>query len=160
MLLSLGYSLTQLLFFFNGEEALRYFSTAGASATGVDRYSPLASARSKFSNSGDTPPNRTALVPQLVLMDIVMPGISGVEVMRALPTDFHSSWLAIAMTGSVDKESVQSYSHAGFVGVLSKPFNSENLEKALRSAVTQWEAKRTAHPGRDSARVHPHHLQS
>jgi CheY-like chemotaxis protein len=71
----------------------------------------------------------------VVLMDIIMPGMTGVEVMRALPPAVHRVCRFVAMTGSVDEGSLVIYKQVGFIGVLRKPFGATELANAIRRAL-------------------------
>ena len=67
----------------------------------------------------------------LVLMDIIMPGMTGVEVMRALPAQTRSMFTAVAVTGNVDAASLATYKEVGFASVLPKPFGRSDLARVL-----------------------------
>ena len=73
--------------------------------------------------------------PSVVLMDISMPGMSGVDVIRAVPPSFLRHCRCIAMTGSVDTDAIAVYASCGFFKVLAKPFNLAQLQEALLAAV-------------------------
>jgi excisionase family DNA binding protein len=66
--------------------------------------------------------------PTLVLLDIMMPGMDGVEVCRSLKADETSrSARVIAMTGHPTRELEQRIISAGAERLLKKPFSTEEL---------------------------------
>jgi excisionase family DNA binding protein len=66
--------------------------------------------------------------PTLVLLDIMMPGMDGVEVCRSLKADEASrSARVIAMTGHHTRELEQRIIAAGAERLLKKPFSTEEL---------------------------------
>ncbi len=73
--------------------------------------------------------------PTIVLMDITMPGMSGVDVMRGAPPSFLRSCVCVAMTGSVDSDAMVVYGQCGFFKVLAKPFNLGQLQELLDVAL-------------------------
>jgi len=82
--------------------------------------------------------------PHLVLMDIRLPGIDGVEALRRLRADETTREIPLmAMTASVMSEDRQKIMAAGFDGYLSKPINVTDFV----AAVTQLLAR----PPRPSA---------
>jgi excisionase family DNA binding protein len=66
--------------------------------------------------------------PTLVLLDIMMPGMDGVEVCRAIKSDETSKAVrVIAMTGHHTRELEQRVVAAGAERLLKKPFGTEEL---------------------------------
>ena len=73
--------------------------------------------------------------PDLVLLDIVLPGMDGHDVCRRLRQDPKSSMLPVVMmTGSPDQERVQSL-EAGADDFVSKPFDYAELRARIQSLV-------------------------
>jgi NarL family two-component system response regulator LiaR len=73
------------------------------------------------------------LQPDVVLMDLMMPGTSGVEATRAI----HSRWPAvrvIALTSFGDKELVREALAAGALSYLLKNVSAGDLAEAIRAA--------------------------
>ena len=72
--------------------------------------------------------------PDLVLMDIQLPGIDGIEALRQVRADPACSAIPIiAFTASVMQADRSQFSAAGFDGFLSKPINiKEFLETVKR----------------------------
>ena len=74
----------------------------------------------------------TAAVPDLVLCDIGLPGMSGYDVARALLAhpDLRDARL-VAVSGYARPEDVQRAAEAGFIGHIAKPLSASNLEQYL-----------------------------
>jgi CheY-like chemotaxis protein len=70
--------------------------------------------------------------PTLVLMDIRLPGIDGVEVLRRLRAEETTRAIPVmAMTASVMSEDRQKIMAAGFDGYQSKPINVSDFVAAV-----------------------------
>ena len=75
-----------------------------------------------------------ALAPDLVFMDIQMPGMSGFEVLRALAGDRPPREPAVVFTTAHDDHAVEAFElHA--VDYLLKPFSRERFDDAVRHAL-------------------------
>ena len=71
--------------------------------------------------------------PALVLMDIQLPGISGVEAFRQLRADSQTHAIpVIAVTASVMAQERQKVMAAGFDGVQGKPISVRELLETVR----------------------------
>ncbi len=80
----------------------------------------------------------SAWLPDLILMDLGLPGLSGLEVARRLKTDPRTTRIIlVALTASVDSGDHRAALTAGCVAVESKPLELERilplLEKLLSS---------------------------
>lgn len=73
------------------------------------------------------------LKPDVVLMDLKMPGMGGVAAIRALHQD-HPELRIIALTSYVDEGLVQGALQAGANGYLMKNVSAAELANAIRSA--------------------------
>ncbi len=71
--------------------------------------------------------------PEVVLMDLVMPGMGGIETIGKLKQSFPGVQ-CIALTSFKDQEMVQGALQAGAIGYLLKDVSSEELGDAIRSA--------------------------
>lgn len=75
-------------------------------------------------------------LPALVLMDIQLPGISGIEALRQLRADPATAPIpVIAVTASVMASDRQSIVGAGFDGYVAKPLNLREFLEAVAGAV-------------------------
>lgn len=75
-----------------------------------------------------------AFNPDLLLLDVMMPGIDGPETLRELrkfPELINKP--AIFMTAKVQPQEVQEYLSMGAVAVIAKPFDPMTLADELRS---------------------------
>ena len=69
--------------------------------------------------------------PDIIILDIIMPGMDGIEVCEKLKSDKRTREIkVIAITGYASQENVQRMLNAGAVMVLRKPFGFEDFEKA------------------------------
>lgn len=69
-----------------------------------------------------------------ILMDLMMPGFSGVDVLTALHTP-PPRVPVLVMTGCEDEHVVQTASSLGAVAVFRKPFDLDDLRTALLNVV-------------------------
>jgi PAS domain S-box-containing protein len=70
----------------------------------------------------------------LILMDIVMPGLNGIETLHRLRTDAecpNRDTPAIALTAKLAPEDLAAYAAAGFEGFAGKPINIRELASAI-----------------------------
>lgn len=70
----------------------------------------------------------------VVLLDIVMPDFSGIEVLRTVRTTYPAPYCAvktIAFTANVEADIKDQCERTGFDGFLSKPFNAQTLIQML-----------------------------
>jgi two-component system cell cycle response regulator DivK len=71
--------------------------------------------------------------PDLILMDIQLPGISGIEALRELRANPETAKIpAIAVTASVMQQDRKHIMEAGFDGYLGKPINLKEFLDAVR----------------------------
>lgn len=86
--------------------------------------------------------------PDLVLMDINLPGMSGLEALRLLKQDPQSGSIAvIAVSAAALPQDVQQGLEAGFLSYLTKPFDVAQLLQQIR-AILQSRSRQ----GRETAR--------
>jgi NarL family two-component system response regulator LiaR len=74
-----------------------------------------------------------AAPPDVVLMDLLMPGMGGVEATRAIRAQ-HPSVQVIALTSSTEDEHVREVLEAGAIGYLLKDVSAGDLAAAVRAA--------------------------
>lgn len=83
----------------------------------------------------------------LVLMDLIMPDISGTEVVRRIRNDAahpHPHVPVIALTANVAEEAVNECMSLGFKDVLPKPFDKEVLIQAILTHALKEDTEPTA----------------
>ena len=73
------------------------------------------------------------LLPALVLMDIQLPGINGIEALRQIRADARTGTIPVmAVTASAMTQDRQKILAAGFDGYQSKPINVKDFVAAVR----------------------------
>jgi CheY-like chemotaxis protein len=83
--------------------------------------------------------------PALILMDIQLPGISGIEALRALRADSETQRIAVmAVTASAMTQDRQAILAAGFDGYLSKPISLKEFVAAVRALLDRGPAREGA----------------
>ena len=65
--------------------------------------------------------------PQLILMDIMMPGISGIEVARSIKQQQDYESLPILLVSAIDRLQEQQLDYSKASDILYKPFNLDDL---------------------------------
>jgi CheY-like chemotaxis protein len=72
--------------------------------------------------------------PRLILMDLQMPGMDGLELTRRLKADpSHSEILIVAITAYAMKGDQEKALAAGCDGYVAKPIDTQTLPKVIRS---------------------------
>ena len=78
-----------------------------------------------------------AFAPDLILLDVMMPGMDGMETLRALRLLPRIGGIAavpvVFMTASAQAQDVSEYRAAGAVDVIAKPFDPMTLPATVRS---------------------------
>ena len=73
--------------------------------------------------------------PDLILMDIQLPGMSGIEALKALRAEPATAAIpVVAITASVMQQDRQQIMSAGFDGFIEKPVNLKNLLATVEQA--------------------------
>jgi DNA-binding NarL/FixJ family response regulator len=75
------------------------------------------------------------LVPDVVVVDLVMPGMGGVEVIRRLRAE-HPTIGLLALSSFTERARIREVIQAGANGYLVKSVDAESLAEAVRSAAT------------------------
>jgi len=74
--------------------------------------------------------------PDLVLMDIQLPGMNGIEALKVLRANAATAGIpVIAVTASVMQQDRNLITEAGFDGYIGKPINLKEFIDAVRAAV-------------------------
>lgn len=87
------------------------------------------------------------LLPDLVLMDLSMPGMDGWQALEALRTDARTRDLVVvALTASGTASVRERALAAGFDGFVVKPFTPQGLLRELEEAYQQARGRRLSEP--------------
>ena len=82
-----------------------------------------------------------AHLPDVILMDINLPGISGIDAMLILANDSRTAHIpVIALSANAIPRDIQKGLEAGFYRYLTKPINVHAFMEALQQALTQVKA--------------------
>ncbi|HEX2090928.1 MAG TPA: response regulator [Longimicrobiaceae bacterium] len=74
--------------------------------------------------------------PDLILMDIMMPRMTGTEAVRALKEDHETAHIpVIAVTAATYGRTPESTAREGFDGYVPKPFTAAQIAEAVRSFI-------------------------
>ena len=74
--------------------------------------------------------------PDLILMDIQLPGMNGIDALKALRADPGTAGIpVVAITASVMQQDRAQIVSAGFDGFIEKPVNLKNLFDTVQQAV-------------------------
>jgi two-component system cell cycle response regulator DivK len=75
-------------------------------------------------------------MPDLILMDIQLPGMNGIDALKALRADPATAAIpVVAITASVMQQDRAQIVGAGFNGFIEKPVNLKNLFDTVQQAV-------------------------
>lgn len=74
--------------------------------------------------------------PDVTFLDLTMPGMSGIEVLTALKSDFPDAVIIIC-TADIQRQTVERVEGLGAFAVLNKPCAKEVLQHELRRALKQ-----------------------
>ena len=86
-----------------------------------------------------------ALAPALVLMDIQMPGLTGLQVLRALAAEPSIARPAVIFTTAYDEHAMTAFElHA--VDYLLKPFAHDRFDEAVQHALSSGAPRRAEPP--------------
>ena len=77
--------------------------------------------------------------PDLILMDIQLPGINGIEALKLLRADASTARIpVIAVTASVMQQDRNLITEAGFDGYIGKPINLKEFLDTVRSMLERF----------------------
>ena len=78
-------------------------------------------------------------LPAFILLDLKMPGMGGIEFLRAIRSDERFKGIAVAvLTHSDLKSDVADSQHAGANVVLRKTFSMEKFKAEIREIMERW----------------------
>ena len=83
------------------------------------------------------------LKPDLICLDIEMPKINGIEVLKQVKESLPLT-AVVMVTGSIARETVQAAIAGGADGYIVKPFNTGRVFAAVDAAVAKMRAKKQA----------------
>jgi CheY-like chemotaxis protein len=90
----------------------------------------------------------TTLLPDLILMDLKLRGVDGWEVTRRLTSDARTRQIPIvAVSACVFPEDIDAAKHAGCVGFVRKPYDLQDLMRAIERALEPGDAGRPSDEG-------------
>ena len=76
--------------------------------------------------------------PDLVLMDIQLPGMNGIDALKALRADSRTAAIpVVAVTASVTSRDVERITAAGFDGFIAKPIRYASFLAAVRAMLAR-----------------------
>ena len=82
-------------------------------------------------------------LPDLVISDLMMPGVNGLEFCSALKTDLRTSHIPVILLTARSSEDIQFEGyHAGADAFISKPFNAGLLLLRIRKLIEQQEQRK------------------
>lgn len=78
-------------------------------------------------------------IPRLILLDIKLPGISGLEVLRNLKTHETTKTIpVIILTSSTEEKDIQTCYHLGVNSYISKPVEFESFQNMMKTLGMYW----------------------
>lgn len=80
--------------------------------------------------------NINKLKPDLILLDIFMPGINGIELLKQLRTE-NEEYEIIMVTAAQDVETISEALRLGVIDYLIKPYEFSRLKQALDTFITK-----------------------
>lgn len=86
---------------------------------------------------------------QLLLVDIQMPGMSGIDAIKTIRGNLKSNIPALAMTANVMQQDLDSYLTAGFNDYITKPFKEKELAEKIRNLLNGYQSPFRAQPETD-----------
>jgi two-component system response regulator len=80
-----------------------------------------------------------AIMPRLILLDIKLPKMNGLELLRTIRSDPRTRLIPVVMlTSSAAEQDLLSCYGAGANGYIQKPVNSREFEEVVQQVVTYW----------------------
>lgn len=89
-------------------------------------------------NGGQALSLTRALRPDAVLLDLLLPNLSGIEVARTLKGERLAPVVALTEGGAASVEVIERANSAGILGFLSKPVRGQDLGPVIAIAITRF----------------------
>lgn len=83
----------------------------------------------------------TRLKPDIILLDVVMPKVSGIEALKSIRMVMHDVFV-LMVTASTDQEVVSEAVKSGISGYIIKPFNAKKVLDTVGNVVGKVRANR------------------
>lgn len=87
----------------------------------------------------------TRLKPDIILLDVVMPKVSGLEALRSIRLVLPDVMI-LMVTANKDQETVSEAVQAGISGYIIKPFNAKKVLDTVQSVANKVRSARQAAP--------------
>lgn len=81
------------------------------------------------------------LKPDIILLDVVMPKVSGIEALKSIRMVMHDVFV-LMVTANTDQEVVAEAVKSGISGYIIKPFNAKKVLDAVEKVVEKVRANR------------------
>jgi two-component system response regulator len=95
-----------------------------------------------------------AIMPRLILLDIKLPKMNGLELLRTIRSDPRTRLIPVVMlTSSVAEQDLLASYGAGANGYIQKPVSSRQFEEVVQQVVTYWLGVNRA-PGTITGHLH------
>lgn len=83
------------------------------------------------------------LKPDVILMDVVMPKVSGIEALKSIRMVMHDVFV-LMVTANKDQETVAEAVKSGISGYIIKPFNAKKVLDTIQGVAVKVRASRSA----------------
>lgn len=78
-------------------------------------------------------------IPRLILLDLKLPGINGLEVLKSLKThDTTKTIPVVILTSSTEEKDIQTCYHLGVNSYISKPVEFDNFLETMKTLGMYW----------------------
>jgi two-component system, response regulator len=86
--------------------------------------------------------------PQFILLDLKLPKVDGLEILRSLRADEHTRWLPVAIRTSFNEEQdlIEGYK-SGANSYIRRPVDFNQFLEAVRQLGLYWLELNESHPG-------------
>ena len=75
--------------------------------------------------------------PQVILLDLLMPNLGGLEICEMLNNDKETQGIPVIVISALDRpEDIKKAYHLGVIGYVTKPYDFSSLIKEINKAIT------------------------